>query len=466
MKHLQSTPIWQMGKSESGVTDSERYLGVLARKAFLSFWSFQNPFTDESGSRELCDLLVVFGNDVIIFSDKYCNFSNKHNVEVSWPRWFKSAIEKSAKQLAGAQSFIEHYPSRIFLDPACKQPLPVPLPSKENLRIHLVAVTRGSAPAGERYWGNGSSGSLVINTMLHEEDHKTKPFMVGWPLKKRLFIHVLDELTLDVLLGELDTAPDLIEYLRKKEDYLSTPGVNFFICGEEELLTTYLLSGANKADTGFSFPVTPEDKKLVILTEGDWSNFRASDAYIDWKKIVANSYLWDDLIEHQTSHIKNSTAQVLKYPGNTSSDVHAHEEVLRAMAQEGRIGRIKLSEQLKDVLTRNLTEDIFSKTIVLPSQPGRAYVLMVLRRDRSIKEDDYRQLRSSSLVGYCRAARIRFSGIHEVVGIATEQLDFHLATQDFTLMQFTSPLSKEEKRKELASLRRLGIWKDHWKCAC
>lgn len=455
-----------MGKPESGITESERYLGVLARKAFLSFWSFQNPSTDESGGRELCDLLVVFGNDVIIFSDKYCKFPNAHPVNVSWPRWFKSAIEKSARQLDGARSFIEQHPGRIFLDLACEYPLPIPLPPKQNLRLHLVAVTRGGVKAGEKFWGNGSSGSLMINTVLHATDHKANPFMVGWPLKKRLFIHVLDELTLDVLLGELDTAPDLIEYLRKKEDYLCKPGVNFIISGEEDLLATYLLSHNSDVLTGFSFPVVPDDKKLLVLKEGEWSRFRASDAYSGWKKLIENSYLWDELIEHQTSHIKNSTAQVLKSFGNVSSDVHAHEEVLRAMAQEGRIGRMKLSEQLKEVLTRDFTGDRFSKTIVLPSRPERAYVLMVLRRDRSANEEDYRELRRSSLVGYCRAARLRLSGIQEVVGIATEQLDFHQATQDFTLMQFTGPVSEEEKQEELAVLRRYEIWKDHWTCAC
>jgi len=441
-------------------------LGVLARKAFLSFWSFQNPFTDESGGRELCDLLVVFGNDVIIFSDKHCNFSDAHAVEVSWPRWFKSAIEKSAKQLAGAKSFVEQHPNRIYLDSACERPLPIPLPSRENLRLHLVAVTRGVVPAGEKYWSNGSSGSLIINTQLHAEEHKTHPFMVGWPLKKRLFIHVFDELTLDVLLGELDTAPDLIEYLRQKEDYLCKSGVDFIICGEEDLLATYLLNPNSDALTSFAFPAVPDDKKQVILEEGSWSRFRASDGYAKLKQIIAKSYLWDELIEHQTSHIQNSTAQVLKRFGNSSNDVHAHEEVLRAMAQEGRFGRMMLSENLKDVLTRSFVEDRFSRTIVLPSRPGRAYVLMVLRRDPSVSEEDYRELRCASLAGYCLAARLRVSGIHEVVGIATEQLDFQQATQDFMLLQWSGPVSEEEKQAELAALRQHGIWKDHWTCVC
>lgn len=446
-----------MDKAASGFTYSERYLGVLARKAFLSFWSFQNPFTDESGGRELCDLLVVFGNDVIVFSDKHCNFSNSHAVEVSWPRWFRSAIEKSAKQLAGAKSFIEQHAHRIFLDSACKYPLPLHMPSREHLRLHLVAVTRGSVPAGEQYWGNGSSGSLVINTMLHDDDHKTRPFMVGWPLKKRLFVHVVDELTLEVLLGEMDTAPDLIEYLRKKEDYLCKAGVDFVISGEEDLLASYLLNHTDDGASGFAFPVFPDGMKLVTFEEGGWSHFRASGAYAKWKAVIANSYLWDELIEHQTSHIQNSTAQVLRQSDNASSDVHAHEEVLRAMAQEGRIGRKLLSENLKDVLTRSFAEDRFCKTIVLPSRPGRAYVFMVLRRDRSVTEEVYRAIRRNSLLGYCRAARLRISGIQEVVGIATEQLEFRQATQDFTLVKFTGSMDDDERREELAFLRRHGI---------
>lgn len=454
-----------MGKSEAGFTESERYLGALARKAFLSFWSFQNPFTDESGGRELCDLLVVFGNDVIIFSDKHCNFSNTHAVEVSWPRWFKSAIEKSAKQLAGAKFFLEQHSNRIYLDSACKHPLPVALPSKEKLRLHLVAVTRGVVPACKKYWGNDSSGSLIINTQLHAEEHKTQPFMVGWPLKKRLFIHVFDELTLDVLLGELDTAPDLIEYLRKKEDYLCKSGVDFFICGEENLFATYLLKPISNDLTSFAFPVLPEGKKNVIFGEGEWSRFCASDAYAKWKTLIASSYLWDELIEHQTSHIQKATAQVLRKFENASSDVHAHEEVLRAMAQEGRFGRMLLSKNLKDVLNRSFAGNRFSKAIVLPSRPERAYVFMVLRRDPSVGEEDYREFRRLSLVGYCRAARLRISGIREVVGIATEQLHFHHASQDFMLMQFNGPVSEEEKRAEVEILRKYGIWKDQWTCA-
>jgi hypothetical protein len=55
-------------------TESERLLAKLAEKAFLSLWVFPNVYKDEGITKgqgeELCDLLVVFGDHVIIFSDK------------------------------------------------------------------------------------------------------------------------------------------------------------------------------------------------------------------------------------------------------------------------------------------------------------------------------------------------------------------------------------------------------------
>ena len=47
-----------------GTTDSERYLTALARRSFLSLWSYPNLYRDDGG-KEICDLLVVFENDIM-----------------------------------------------------------------------------------------------------------------------------------------------------------------------------------------------------------------------------------------------------------------------------------------------------------------------------------------------------------------------------------------------------------------
>ncbi|HDL8215821.1 TPA: hypothetical protein PXQ72_000351, partial [Yersinia enterocolitica] len=67
---------------QDGFNESERYLANLCEKTFLSLWSYPNVYTNEGkksangDGKELCDLLVVFGNHVIIFSDKDISFKD------------------------------------------------------------------------------------------------------------------------------------------------------------------------------------------------------------------------------------------------------------------------------------------------------------------------------------------------------------------------------------------------------
>ena len=60
-----------------GVTASERYLQRLCQQSFLSLWSYpgiyrdQGRFEGRGDGKEVCDLLVVFDDHILIFSDKY-----------------------------------------------------------------------------------------------------------------------------------------------------------------------------------------------------------------------------------------------------------------------------------------------------------------------------------------------------------------------------------------------------------
>ena len=93
----------------AGTTASERYLAQLCERTFLTLWSYPNVFRDQcqkagkGDGKELCDLLVVFGDDVIIFSDKSCGFPDTGNPHVDWSRWCKRSILKASDQLYGAE---------------------------------------------------------------------------------------------------------------------------------------------------------------------------------------------------------------------------------------------------------------------------------------------------------------------------------------------------------------------------
>jgi hypothetical protein len=96
-----------------GVTKAERYLNRLCESSFLSLWSYAGVYRDQHwGSaankegKELCDALVVFENDIIIFSDKDCRFSDSGDIFKDWARWYRKAIKKSADQIFGAERCI------------------------------------------------------------------------------------------------------------------------------------------------------------------------------------------------------------------------------------------------------------------------------------------------------------------------------------------------------------------------
>src|SRR5687768_15267479 len=150
-----------------GSTGSERALAKLARETFLSLWSYPNVVRDEPQpkgkgiiGKEIADLLVVFEDDVILFSDKDCVFSCSGNLNLDWSRWYRSAVEKSAKQLWGAERHIRTHPDRIFIDPKCQIRLPIPLPDPARMRVHRVLVAHGVSQRCRETLGG--SGSLMI----------------------------------------------------------------------------------------------------------------------------------------------------------------------------------------------------------------------------------------------------------------------------------------------------------------
>jgi len=52
--------------------------------------------------KEVCDLLVVFENDIVIFSDKDCEFRRTGDLQTNWSRWFRKAVIGGAEQLWGS----------------------------------------------------------------------------------------------------------------------------------------------------------------------------------------------------------------------------------------------------------------------------------------------------------------------------------------------------------------------------
>ena len=441
---------WEKAAEAKGTTDSERALAKLARKAFLSLWSYPNVYSDEGRSgdkgdgKELVDLLVVFGTDVLLFSDKHCAFQSHVDIKVAWPRWYKRAIEKSARQLAGAESFLRRFPARVFVDKECQTKLPVALPDPSLVRYFLIAVTRGGHEAAARHFGGGSSGSLMLNSMLEGDSHRKHPFEVGFPLKDHRFVHILDEVTVDALLEELDTVPDLVGYLACKERYFVGNGVFMHVSGEEELLARYMCTMENGRH---ALPKVPPGAGAVTILEGDWRFYRSSPQRAAKREADQDSYMWDELIEHQASFVRAGTAIGLP---ETPPETIDHERILRAFAAEPRLARRELASNFRFALTKSEPGKKFARMTLSGDNMSRAYVFLTAPKPPDLDYQAYREMRSAALLAYCHGIKVRFPHVTEAIGIASEPFSENVASQDFVYVDLTEEMSLEES----------VVWKD------
>lgn len=421
----------------SGKTPSEKYLANLAERSFLDLWSYSNVFIDKrsdgpkSDGKELCDLLVVCGDHVLIFSDKGIAWPRGDSVDLNWSRWFRRAIRKSADQVRGAARWIYKHPDRIFLDSSCTKSFPIELPPIETRRVHGIIVALGAGEASRQYH-DGGSGSLRIKPALKGSAHVDpsmpgyEPFAVGDIYPEGPFIHVMDDVTLDVLLGELDTITDFAEYLDKKADFIRS-GCLEQADGEEDLLAYYVINTDKHGSHAFVRPNGSEfgPRRRLQVVPGTYSDLRNHPKYISKKKADRPSYVWDELIKAFTKNILGGTlVELADWGGDPESA--KHELGVRYMALEERTQRRILGEAILDAMERVGNQNRFARGLVPPPGDRRdiAYVFMLLRvPDDDVKKlsyEEYRQIRSATLYGYVINTLRRNPHLKRAIGIATE----------------------------------------------
>jgi hypothetical protein len=234
-----------------GTTPSEKYLVGLADKTFLSLWSYPNLFIDrkqggKGDGKELTDLLVVCGDDIIIFSDKSIEWPEGVAFNLAWSRWYRRAIEKSVAQIGGAERWLAEFSGRVFLDPACTQKLPIELPPPGRRRVHGIIVALGATQACANHY-QAWNGTFPIVPDLKGAAHTDPatpgfmPFGIGDVDPEGAFIHVFNDRALDLVMTELDTLVDFTEYLTRRARIIRS-GHLMPVTGEEEMLGYYLAS--------------------------------------------------------------------------------------------------------------------------------------------------------------------------------------------------------------------------------
>ena len=314
----------------------ERIVFEICKKSFFSMWSYANP-RKNGDTKELCDILVVFDPHILIFSIKHIDFHPDKSDEVHYKRWWKRAIDSSVKQIYGAERDLQNS-TQVFKSNGNPG---LPLPSLSARLIHRISISLGSKALLPLYMGDFGKG----------------------------YVHVFEEETFMVLMHELDTITDFVQYLTTKEVF-STNVPNLIVEGFEKNLLAYYL---------FNNREIPACKESLIITEDNWERLIADTSYIAKKEADKISYFWDRLIELLSSYILNDQMEF----GSTLSE---NERVIRYMAREFRFSRRILSESYSQF--RNLAKAHSVISRIVPSPSGTTYVFFAPppEMDREIRE--------------------------------------------------------------------------------
>lgn len=309
---------------------TEEFVFHVCRETFLSLWSYANPKRDQG--KELCDVLVVCEPDVVVISVKDAELNLDAPPEVAVERWRRSAVQKSVKQLYGADRWLQKYEDRVIRHDGTEG---LPLPSLNSRRTHRISVSLGS---------NG----LVP---LQSGDHG------------KGFVHVLDERSFLLLMEGLDTITDFVDYLKAKEELAALrPG--FTVNGEENLLAIYLHRGRK----------FPSDLPEEPIPDGLWNDLISNPSFQGKVREDEVSYIWDRLIEYFGEHALAGTCEF----GNELTE---NEVVFREMARESRLGRRVLGDAFKTFLDRAQAGELRAR--MCKSIRGTGYLFMNARPDAS-----------------------------------------------------------------------------------
>jgi len=340
---------------------AEKLVQRMCHKSFLSLWSYANPQGKKKG-KELCDVLVVCGRDVVIFSVKEIGASQSGDESVDWQRWHKHAVEQSCDQIYGAERWLKSAKHVIRNDGTSG----LSLPNLEERRIHRIAVALGSKGRFPIEYGDLGHG----------------------------FVHVFDETSLEIILRELDTISDFVAYLKAKEDYCEK--VMPILEGEENLLALYLQNGK----------AFPEDTDVLFLGNDLWTKFADSDQYKKKKAADKPSYIWDSLIEAFSSAIHTGDLEF-------GSNLNESEKALRTMAVENRMFRRILGKAFAEFLEDAKANKVRAQRLRSPS--GVVYVFL------AHPHGEQREIRVTELRLRCFVARGLTPEADTAIGIATEQ---------------------------------------------
>lgn len=271
----------------------EEFVNELAYSSFLKFWCYPGPIDERGDKKEIADLLILFKNTLLILSVKNYEFKGLYD------RYFRRTLDKAISQIYGAERKLLESKHEVFIKHPDRE-LEQFTPADYDV-VHRIIVNLGESV---QFY---PSGSLT---------------------KAGKFVHVLDKQAFKVIIEELDTIPDLVNYLQERErifagkDVLILPGEEhafdsntgkqFFEYNEENRnpgeKTSILISGteydllAKYLENDKKFPdyfSSSEYGHGWFELDGAWDFYLKREEVVLKKKYDRYSYFVDEFVRNE-----------------------------------------------------------------------------------------------------------------------------------------------------------------------
>lgn len=358
---------------------AENFVYELSQKSFFADWCYKNPKLPNG--KEICDLLIVYDDVAIIWQIKDLKLDENK-------KYKKSEIEKNIHQSFTARR-------RLF---------------ELKIPIELENPRRGKETFDPRL----IKDIYLISALLGEEEDYSSFARI---IKSRA-IHIFTRQFTEIVLNELNTIKDFIEYLKQKESLIYSGKRILLLGGEQELLAYYL---ANER----SFEKLT-DVDFLVLQEGLWDELQKKPEWKAKKKEDIISYGWDDIINR--AHLCGGEYEI----------------VARELARLSRFERRVLSKAFFEghVKAHNENHDIRRIAKVV----GTTYCFLFM------DDPEPRDRRKAMLGAICFIARGKNPDNKKVVGIATEMKMRPMCSFDFCLLEI--PEWNVQAQQEMERLQR------------
>lgn len=175
----------------------EEFVNQLAYKSFLKYWCYPGPQDEYGDRKEIVDLFILFKNICLLISVKNYEFKGKYD------KYFRKTLTKATDQLYGAER-------KLFQS---DRPIFIKHPDREAEQFQPASYA-------------------VVQRIIVNLGEQVQYYPFNTTTKGSKFVHVLDKIAFERIIGELDTLPDLVDYLEKREE-LFTAKKAFMLPGEE-----------------------------------------------------------------------------------------------------------------------------------------------------------------------------------------------------------------------------------------